>query len=204
MPQTLKTSVRTRILAAAAEAFAREGFAAARLTDIAAEAGVSTGNLYRYYPNKAALFDAVVPRPVAARLLWLIRARVRELGTLAEWRSATAPSSARAKALLDFWVEQRLPVVILLAGAEGSSLAHVRPLIVRDLTRLADRYVASQPAGERGSPVPRMVLVQLFSSTLDMIVAILQAHDDEAEIRAAFEAFWCYQLAGLEALLAGR
>lgn len=204
MPQTLKTSVRTRILAAAAEAFAREGFAAARLTDIAAEAGVSTGNLYRYYPNKAALFDAVVPRDVAARLLRLMRARVRELGTLAEWRSATAPGSARAAALLDFWIEHRLAVVILLAGARGSALAHVRPLIVRELTRLADAYVASRPGGEGASSVPRVVLVQLFSSTLDMIVAILRAHDDAAEIRTAFAAFWRYQLAGLEALLAGR
>ncbi|XKE44900.1 TetR/AcrR family transcriptional regulator [Halomonas organivorans] len=204
MPQTLKTAVRTRILAAAAEAFAREGFAAARLTDIAAEAGVSTGNLYRYYPNKAALFEAVVPRDVAARLLRLMRARVRELGTLADWRSATAPGSARAEALLAFWIERRLPVVILLAGAQGSSLAHVRPLIVRELTRLADAYVASQPAGEGAGPVPRVVLVQLFSSTLDMIVAILRSYDDAAEIRAAFEAFWRYQLAGLEALLARR
>ncbi|ATJ84087.1 TetR/AcrR family transcriptional regulator [Halomonas beimenensis] len=204
MPQTLKTAVRTRILAAAAEAFARDGFAAARLTDIAAEAGVSTGNLYRYFPNKAALFDAVVPRDVAARLLRLMRARVRELGTLADWRSATAPGSARAEALLAFWIERRLPVVILLAGAQGSSLAHVRPLIVRELTRLADAYVASQTAGEGAGPVPRAVLVQLFSSTLDMIVAILRLHDDAGEIRAAFEAFWRYQLAGLEALLAGR
>ncbi|CBV43968.1 TetR/AcrR family transcriptional regulator [Halomonas elongata] len=204
MAQTLKTAVRTRILAAAAEAFAREGFAAARLTDIAAEAGVSTGNLYRYYPNKAALFDAVVPRAVAARLLWLIRARVRELGTLVEWRSATSPGSARAAALLDFWIERRLPVVILLAGAQGSSLAHVRPLVVRELTRMAHAYLASQPRDEGASSVPRVVLVQLFSSTVDMIVAILRSHDDEAEIRAAFQAFWRYQLAGLEALLAGR
>ncbi|MBZ9556510.1 MULTISPECIES: TetR/AcrR family transcriptional regulator [unclassified Modicisalibacter] len=204
MAQTLKTAVRARILAAAAEAFAREGFAAARLTDIAAEVGVSTGNLYRYYPNKAALFEAVVPRGVAARLVRLIRARVRELGTLAEWRSATPPGSARAKALLDFWVEWRLSVVILLAGAEGSSLAHVRPLVVRELTRLAHAYLASQPGGEGAASVPRVVLVQLFSSTADMIVAILRSHDDEADIRAAFEAFWRYQLAGLEALLARR
>ncbi|MGM0785559.1 MAG: TetR/AcrR family transcriptional regulator [Pseudomonadota bacterium] len=204
MPQTLKAAIRTRILAAAAEAFAREGFATARLTDIAAEAGISTGNLYRYYPNKAALFDAVVPRDVAARLLRLMRARVRELGTLEAWRSATASESARAAALLDFWIERRLPVVILLAGAKGSPLAHVRPLIVRELTRLADAYVDSQFAREDAGRVPRVVLVQLFSSTLDMIVAILRAHDDEADIRMAFEAFWRYQLAGLEALLARR
>ncbi len=48
------------IVAAALEIFAEKGFAAARLDDIAARAGVSKGALYLYFETKQHLFEAVV------------------------------------------------------------------------------------------------------------------------------------------------
>jgi AcrR family transcriptional regulator len=48
------------IVAAALEVFAERGFAAAKLDDVAARAGVSKGTLYLYFPNKEELFKAVV------------------------------------------------------------------------------------------------------------------------------------------------
>jgi len=48
------------IVAAALEVFAEKGFAAARLDDIAARAGVSKGALYLYFETKHDLFHAVV------------------------------------------------------------------------------------------------------------------------------------------------
>ncbi len=48
------------ILAAALDIFAARGFAAAKLDEVAAKAGVSKGTLYLYYRNKEALFEAVV------------------------------------------------------------------------------------------------------------------------------------------------
>ncbi|WP_211115682.1 TetR/AcrR family transcriptional regulator [Arenibaculum pallidiluteum] len=48
------------IVEAALEVFARRGFAAARLEDVAARAGISKGTLYLYFPNKEELFKAAV------------------------------------------------------------------------------------------------------------------------------------------------
>ncbi len=48
------------LLGAALELFVDKGFAATRLEDVAARAGVSKGTLYLYYENKEALFKAVV------------------------------------------------------------------------------------------------------------------------------------------------
>lgn len=50
----------TEIVAAALAVFAEKGFAAARLDDIAARAGVSKGALYLYFETKQDLFAAVV------------------------------------------------------------------------------------------------------------------------------------------------
>ena len=48
------------LIAAALDLFVERGFAATRLEDVAARAGVSKGTLYLYFDNKEALFKAVV------------------------------------------------------------------------------------------------------------------------------------------------
>jgi AcrR family transcriptional regulator len=53
------------IVAAAYSVFAEKGFAAARLDDIAARAGVSKGALYLYFETKQDIFEAVVRDAVA-------------------------------------------------------------------------------------------------------------------------------------------
>ena len=56
------------ILAAALDVFSEKGFAAARLDDIAARAGVSKGALYLYFETKQDLFRAVVRETIAPNL----------------------------------------------------------------------------------------------------------------------------------------
>jgi AcrR family transcriptional regulator len=58
---------RGQILAAATEAFARSGFAATSLDDIAAEAGITRVILYRHFDSKSDLYQAVLDR-MCARL----------------------------------------------------------------------------------------------------------------------------------------
>jgi AcrR family transcriptional regulator len=58
---------REQILAAATEAFARSGFAATSLDDIAAEAAVTRVILYRHFESKTDLYQAVLDR-MCARL----------------------------------------------------------------------------------------------------------------------------------------
>jgi AcrR family transcriptional regulator len=67
MPSSKTTRWRRRkaarpaeILSAALDCFAERGFAATRLDDIAARAGVTKGTLYLYFPNKEELFKALV------------------------------------------------------------------------------------------------------------------------------------------------
>ncbi len=50
----------SELLAAALELFAERGFAATRLEDIAARAGVSKGTIYLYFDSKEALFKAAI------------------------------------------------------------------------------------------------------------------------------------------------
>ncbi|WP_309646717.1 TetR/AcrR family transcriptional regulator [Phenylobacterium sp.] len=56
------------IVAAAFEIFSEKGFAAARLDDIAARAGVSKGAIYLYFATKEDIFRAVIEMGVAPNL----------------------------------------------------------------------------------------------------------------------------------------
>lgn len=53
---------RTRILDAAKECFVRHGFHSASMQQICAAAGMSAGNLYRYFPSKDALIAGLCAR----------------------------------------------------------------------------------------------------------------------------------------------
>jgi AcrR family transcriptional regulator len=58
----LQTDRRTAILDAAERCFARSGFHRASMQDICGEAGMSPGNLYRYFPSKEALIAGISER----------------------------------------------------------------------------------------------------------------------------------------------
>src|SRR3954469_2456940 len=63
------------IVQAAMAVFAEKGFAAARLDEIAARAGVSKGAVYLYFATKEDVFRAVVEQAVAPNMQ-LIRAMI--------------------------------------------------------------------------------------------------------------------------------
>src|ERR1700756_3589613 len=71
------------ILEAALDCFAERGFAATRLDDVAARAGVTKGTAYLYFKNKEELFKAVA-RAFIVPTVEHIEAAVKGPGTAAE------------------------------------------------------------------------------------------------------------------------
>ncbi len=65
MPKTspaAKEARRAQILEAALRCFARQGYYATTIQDVVAEAGLSRGGIYAYYPTKEALYLALSER----------------------------------------------------------------------------------------------------------------------------------------------
>ncbi|MEV0649615.1 TetR/AcrR family transcriptional regulator [Phytomonospora sp. NPDC050363] len=61
----LRAATRDAILTAAVRVFARRGFAASTMRDIADETGLSTGSIYRHYASKEALYAELLDQAVA-------------------------------------------------------------------------------------------------------------------------------------------
>lgn len=197
MARKLNEEVREKVLLAAQEVFAEAGYRGATMAHIAERAGVSTGNIYRYFAHKDALFDAVLPDEFAARFLALVRKRVQALLIAEELTQLDREAQARAEELLRFWVEHRLRVITLLDRAQDSRHEGFADVFVRELMRPSLAKLRAEAAGERLSPRAHFVLETIFRNTVRTIVAILESSADPAEIREAFAGFWSYQLAGL-------
>ncbi|WP_242352314.1 MULTISPECIES: TetR/AcrR family transcriptional regulator [unclassified Anaeromyxobacter] len=194
MPQVLKDEVRARIEAAALQIFAERGYAGAKMTAIAERAGVGTASTYRYYAGKYELFHALVTPALAEEFESLLDRRVRALSR-AFRAEATRGADDIGDEMLRFWAEHRLAVVILLDRAAGTDYAAFG-------ARFVERLVASTLADLRprrgASAAARFVLARIFDNTRRMLAAILEAHADERALREAIEAFWSYQIPGLQ------
>jgi AcrR family transcriptional regulator len=197
VPQVKKDDIEERIADAALRVFAARGYAAATIADIARAARISTGNVYRYYPGKDALFYAVVDAGFVRRLRRLLRARVRAAAAhgrpTASWRAA-------AEELLRFAIEHRREVVIALGRAEGSRYARLADELVAELAELAIAHARRLRRGLRvGAPL-RLALARVYRGLVETSVAALAELDDEAAVREAVEAYTRYHLAGLARL----
>lgn len=195
MPQVLKEELRARILAAALEVFATRGYTGATMTAIAERAGLGTASLYRYYPGKAELFDAVVTPELAAQFEALLERRVRGL---APHVAGEAPRGGdAADEMLRFWIDHRLAVVILLDRAADTAYAHYGERFVELLVSGTLAQLRAAHPGLRVPATARFVLERIFEATRRTLAAILAAHADERPLREAIEAFWSYQIPGL-------
>lgn len=190
MPQVLKPHVRERILGAASAAFFEQGYDEASMAGIARAAEVSAANIYRYFPDKAALFDAVLPDALIAEHDRLLDERV---GALVE----PVGSSAAADDLLAFWSAHRLAVATLLDHEGATTRRWYGPAFV---DRLVDHVVAALPAPP--SSAERELLVVVFDNTRRAIAHLLRSTEDPDELRSLIAGFWSYQLPGLDGLVA--
>jgi AcrR family transcriptional regulator len=85
---------RERVLAAAANVFARRGYHRATVDEIASEAGFTIGALYSNFAGKEELFLALADRQVEER--------VAEVGAIAEAAEGDAPGADAAEQLRAF------------------------------------------------------------------------------------------------------
>jgi AcrR family transcriptional regulator len=191
MPQVLKDEVRTRIQTGALEVFARDGFEAATMASIAKAAGVGAASIYRYYASKDELFAAVITPELTSRFERLLERRVRGLA-----RQMIEPADDAGSEMLDFWIANRLPVVILLDRAAGTPHAHYGERFVDLLTR----HTLAAVKRKLTSP-EQFVLRSIFDNTRRLLASVLEHHTDPDELRDAIAAFWRYQIAGLRAFL---
>lgn len=126
--EALPSERSTQILDAAERSFARSGFHRTTMQDVAAEAGMSPGNLYRYFPSKDALVAGLCERDRADLGREFAALRETDDGFLAAFRELGRrhfehDACGKAKLCLEIWAEAtRNPSVAEMQGEFHRSL----------------------------------------------------------------------------------
>jgi AcrR family transcriptional regulator len=113
MAQVLKEETRTVILESALSLFARKGFRDTSLIEVAEASGISAGNVYRYFPDKKALYEAAVPAGLIDRLSSVLDKKIAALAGI-PLSSMEEGRTRFKKDLIDLLMENRLHWIILL------------------------------------------------------------------------------------------
>jgi len=153
------------IVAAAHAVFAEKGFAAARLDDIAARAGISKGALYLYFETKTDLFAAVVRDSVAPNIDGLrllaqgFRGGFEELALLLFDRLAGVVGSARLGAVAKMVIGESRNFPDLAKLWHDGVVAPAEGLVTAMIEQAQDR-------GEVRPGDPRLFALGLISPVL--------------------------------------
>jgi AcrR family transcriptional regulator len=155
------------ITAAALELFSERGYAATRLEDVAARAGVSKGTLYLYFANKEELFKAVL--------------REGFISPLAEMRDAVQRYEGSTFDLVEMLVRgwwqhvgaTRLSAIPKLIIAEARNFPEVARFYADEVVRPGREAIAAilRRGVERGEfrPVDPRVVANLLMAPLFMV-----------------------------------
>ncbi|MBI4956111.1 MAG: TetR/AcrR family transcriptional regulator [Myxococcales bacterium] len=204
MAQVPKEHVRRRIVGAAARLFAARGYAATTVASVAARAGTSTGNVYKYFAGKGALFDAVLPPAFARDVKRMTHARILALGSARDVREL--PRDARyhvvAGELLELCLAHRERVVILLARAEGTRFARFAENFARALVTWALGYARRAWPAVTHSSALRFALASVYRGYLRSLAAALVSLPSGPRARAAVELLTTHHQGGLAHLFA--
>jgi len=157
------------IVAAALEVFADKGFAAARLEDIAARAGISKGALYLYFETKQELFHAVVREAVAPNIA-AVEAQVAQ---------AEAPFGPLARMLMariaDLAANSQLGPVAKMVIAESGNFPDLARIWHDDVVSRALRLASGviEKAQARGEVRPGDPRLHAFSLVGPILMGVL-------------------------------
>lgn len=125
--QYLKDEVRQRILTAAQDEFYTQGFTEASIRVIAKNAGISSGNVYRYFPSKALIFDELVGSVYHQFLKDLASIeQAQQQKTIVEPSDCKSCMENLDRAILNLYAANRMAILLLLFKSQGSDYGNVK------------------------------------------------------------------------------
>ncbi len=185
-----KSQRRAEIMAAAKEVFARKGFHATTIADIAKQAGLAYGSIYWYFDSKDELFHALMAVEEGA-----LRAHVAAAlagldgpGASAENATGEAPFRAAVQATFEFFEADKATVKLLFrdAYALGDRFEkHLGGIYERFIDDIETFVVASQESGQVVPAPPRMVAYTLAALVGQLAHRRLSTDDDVTAAQVA-------------------
>lgn len=172
--QIQKDEIRRRILGAAQLEFLKAGFRRGSMRRIAGQAGITVGNIYAYFPSKAALFEQVVS-PALESVNRLMALHSDGLTSL----------SALADQIAQVFLIHQIPFRLLIESAEGTSYEDTR----QKLTQAAAEKIRREHLGALPPALQTGAFADALASAMTGgIFQLLRQYDgDQEQLRSSLK-----------------
>lgn len=170
--QVQKDDIRNRIIEAAIEEFLVNGYSNSSLRNIAAQAGMTVGNVYSYFSGKDDLFDNVIA-PAREQLYDLLNME------FSIYESISSPTLVQITDLItEVFISNKAQFFILLNGSKGSKYENVRS----DITMLLSRRLKVElSANSSSKKIDPLLADALAASLLEGFVTVFNCYGGDTD-----------------------
>lgn len=183
--QILKESVLDKIILSAKRLFAKRGFKETSMRMIAKEAGITAGNIYRYFDTKEEILESIM-EPLIAYIQQLICDHEKD-------ENLNSPEAHRiyhefvASSMVDIYQHYRQEYTILLRKAAGTAYENYYDTLVTQIGKKIRLFCAATRANAKiHSPEIYDILAR---SHVDAIIYTLEHVEDFARKEAMIKEY---------------
>ena len=201
MAQTLKTEIKDRINNSAFQVFFRKDYRSAKMSEIANEANISVGNIYRYYKNKEDLFYQIIPPEQVSDIKKMLTKRIQAAYGINDVKKLDQEAQYWKifEEQLKFMLEHRHMIVILLCNSRGTIYENFKDELINLMKTLTRKYLKSIRASGKKTPETDFTMDLIYNHLIDVIVKTLSKFEDRKKANLIIRKFLSYHLAGLKA-----
>ena len=201
MAQTLKTEIKDRINNSAFQVFFRKDYRSAKMSEIANEANISVGNIYRYYKNKEDLFYQIIPPEQVSNIKKMLTKRIQAAYGINDVKKLDQEAQYWKifEEQLKFMLEHRHMIVILLCNSRGTIYENFKDELINLMKTLTRKYLKSIRASGKKTPETDFTMDLIYNHLIDVIVKTLSKFEDRKKANLIIRKFLSYHLAGLKA-----
>jgi AcrR family transcriptional regulator len=198
--QILKKSVKLAIENTALKLFAARGYDNTTMAEIAAAAGVSTGNIYRYHANKEELLYAVIPESFVELCLQTITRKVALVRGMSSLQVADSQELRQGnEMLMKFILLHRRKILVLMRECTGTRLAGFRDVVREKILESVREHLASlsESSPGRSNEPDHLLLVTVYDNLMNAATSILAADTTERHRKECLAKLLDYHLKGM-------
>lgn len=181
--QYLKSEIDQLITDAAVNEFYHNGYENTSMRTIALKAGISVGNLYRYYSCKEKLFEHIIMH-VYEKTVYLIEHH-NDFRIELNMENLAQIIEVQGKIISETLSENRKALLILIDGSRGTKFEKIKRDLVAVMTDHVSEHFHKYYENKKG--IDRLALSKILSvGYLESLWDILRDNDDKENIRKLF------------------
>jgi AcrR family transcriptional regulator len=187
--QVLKEEVRRKIKKAALYKFEQNGYQKTSMRSVALSAGVTVGNLYRYFKNKDDIFNVII-QPAFQEIYKFIDEFARFKNTaLTEKKQKVNFIKTFEESLIRIYIHHRSELVILLNGSKGSQMENAREQIISLIAGRIRKEAFPRMEKKRIMAEDNFLAQVLAASFIEGISLVLYKYKDKERTKELFTQF---------------